>query len=443
MNITPQQARVELAKRELSKRGKSVSQDIQPGFDSDQQTLKANQVENAISNRPSNIDVNLPINPINLTPFGGSKMLPESGRALAGGMEIAEGIPADIGLAIQGAVGSKGKSLKKLPMDIVKTLTGKRPAEFGDIYRASNVPVLSSEPVASTGGLLTSASNITPSGAAGNKVGEAIGKFFSPAGKSIKRGVGKGMSALSGVPEKSMQTAMDNPEVLNKGYLEKEAKAAGQEYSSKVDPLIQDNTAVSKITPKASNLSKDLKLYTPQGSETRVLSTMENTEKGKVLDWLKRLDNGSGQVDFNELDKIVGEIDTELQPAYRQAARGSQRPIPADNFDRVAGEIRKSADEIRKSSQFGTKETIDRYSALKLGQQANKDFSKFLPKNAAYKGFIDYLISHFNLPLAGGIAAASSPMLQGAAIKTAGKIGSELGAKPALTLGVLAKKKRN
>lgn len=414
------------------------SQSIKPGFSQEDQGAKDAQVENSIANRKSAIDVNRPINPIDLTLFGGKKMLPESGRALAGGMEVSEGVPSDIALGIQNARRTGGASLAKIPSDIFDTLKGKRPAQFGDVYRASNIPILSSEPVASTAGLLTSASDITPGGAAANAVAKPVLEAASPIMKPIKSGVGKVFSALSGVPEQSMKTAMDNPEVLSKGYLAKEGAESGANYSRTIDPLIQDPTASVPATQGTDDLVKKLGFYTPDGASTRKLTTMSKPEQDMILDWAKRLDNGSGEINFNEVHKVIGEADSELQKFYKARQAGASANLPSDSFTNSARLIRQTADEaIKKGSAPEVGEAIDRSANYFKSKQANKDFSKVFPNHSMWKGITDALIGHFNPGAGTALAVAQSPIAQKYAIKGAATLGRNIGKNPALVANAI------
>jgi hypothetical protein len=69
--------------------------------------------------------------------FGGKNPMQQSIGALG---EVVRGVPADILLAIQsGRMGD-------IPGDIAKTFQGQRPAQVGDVMRASGNPILSSPP---------------------------------------------------------------------------------------------------------------------------------------------------------------------------------------------------------------------------------------------------------------------------------------------------------
>jgi len=83
-----------------------------------------------------------------------SSAVPEAGRSSAimklgaAALEGLESIPANIGLGIQQRKGIVGTA-----KDVAAGLTGDRPAQIGDIPRASGIPVISSEPVSAAIGL--------------------------------------------------------------------------------------------------------------------------------------------------------------------------------------------------------------------------------------------------------------------------------------------------
>lgn len=386
-------------------------------------------VETLISNRPSSIDVKNPINPINLTPLGGSKLIPESLRALSGGMEVAEGVPADIGLGLQNATKTGGKSIARIPSDIWKTLKGERPAQFGDIYRGAGIP----EPIAATGGFLTSMSEATPVGAMGTGIAKGIGKSVSPilkpVGKALKSGTAEVMSHLSGVPKESVITAMDNPKVLSGKYIKNEVKAAGEDMEKNVKPLVNDPNAVVMATPQMTGLGQKLNLFTPSGESTKTLTSMSKTEKDMIMDWLNRADNGHGQINFNESDKIVGEIDSELQAYYKAKKMG--QIVKNTQFDRVAKEIRSAVNTARKSQFPNAGKAIDRYAGAMRAQDANRAFSRFAPKgspgNMTARGVLELALGWAHPEAAVALGAAQSPFLQAQAIKAGSTAGKFLG----------------
>lgn len=385
-------------------------------------------VENLIHNRPSEIDVNNPINPVNLTPLGGSKMIPESLRALSGGMEVAEGVPADIGLGLQRARETGGKSIIQIPSDIWKTLKGERPAQFGDIYRGAGAP----ESVASTGGFLTAMSPITPTGAFGELAAKGVMDYIKPSvkpiGNAIKSGTAEVMSHMSGVPKQNVMTALDNPKVISGRYVKNQVEKAGQAMEKNVKPLVNDPNAMVTATPQITGLSQKLNLYTPSGESTRILSSMSEPEKKMIGDWLQRADNGKGEINFNEADKIVGEIDSELQAYYKAKKMG--QIYKNTQFDRVAKEIRDAVNEARKSQFPEAGKAIDSYSEAMRGQDANRSFSRIAPRgsfaNMATRGALELALGIANPAAAVGLGAAQSPFLQGKAIQAGAMLGGTL-----------------
>lgn len=105
------------------------------GFEKSRQAVEAE-----ISSRPSSVR--------NLSERGFTGPLKGIPTAAFSLLERGEGTIADIGLGIQ-----RGASLQEILGDINKTAAGQRPAQYGDILRASNLPVLSSRPISATMGL--------------------------------------------------------------------------------------------------------------------------------------------------------------------------------------------------------------------------------------------------------------------------------------------------
>lgn len=128
--MTPQQARQELARRELARRQADSSAQPQDAI---------GQTEQVISERPSAIGQMRQEFGTSGVPsmFGGKNPMQQAAMALG---EAVRGVPADILLAIQsGRMGD-------IPKDIASTFRGERPAQVGDVMRASGNPVLASPP---------------------------------------------------------------------------------------------------------------------------------------------------------------------------------------------------------------------------------------------------------------------------------------------------------
>lgn len=107
-----------------------------------------NSVMDSINNRPSMI-ASLIKDPSTLTRLQ-QHPLGTILRTLGGAAEYAEGIPSDVGLALQ-----KG-NLSSLPQDILSTIQGQKPAQYGDLIRTTGFGGILNNPISATIGTLAS-----------------------------------------------------------------------------------------------------------------------------------------------------------------------------------------------------------------------------------------------------------------------------------------------
>ena len=126
------------------------------------------------------------------------------------------------------------------------------------------------------------------------------------------------------------------------------------------------------------------------------------------------------------MDKIVGELDSELQAYYKAKKMGLVPKIT--QFDRVAQDIRTTVNEARKSQFPEAGQAIDKYAETMRGKTANEQFSKFVPKaspgNMTARGLIQLGLGFAHPQSAVLLGAAQSPFVQAKAIQagsTAGK----------------------
>jgi len=407
-------------------KGRFVNQPVQPVAKKPTGSAVA---DNAISGRQSFLSK--PINPLDLTPMGGKKMVPESLRAVGAGLEVAEGVPASVLLDLQRARQTGGQSIKNIPSNIGKVFTGERPAQFGDVLRGANVP----EPLAATGGLLASSSKFTPSGAIGELMGKAIGRPISAGIKKIKPGIAKTMSFLSGTPSKSIETVMDNPKALSGKYIKNKGIKVGGAMESDVRPLTNDPNALIKPTTKTANIGKDLDWFTPSGAEKRALAEVTSSERKNLVDWATRIDNGQGQIDFNEADKVIAEIDTALNKFYKN--KSLNLPPITQSFERQAQHIRRVVDEARKTQFPKAGKAIEDYAQFANERTANRDFSRWTPRDLGHKvggaGAVGIGLALKSLPIGATGFALTSPLVQGQIIRGASAIGKNVASAPAAT----------
>lgn len=305
-------------------------------------------------------------------------------RGLSAVSEVAEGIPANIGLALQ-----RGTP-QDIPKDIGALMQGNRPAQRGDIFREIGVP----EGAAATLGLM-SGGTMNPSSAIGKTFGN-IGKLTSPdaalfssAGKAISRiaqvktiadkvgkpVVAKFLSVLSRVPENSVTEALDNPKYLSRGWVNKELSIVKSLYKKTIDPLI--NNSKNRVDTKSlSNIAQETGLLTSDGAWSKSFSTMNGLEKRKILAWEKQL--SSGDLSFNEVDSILGQIDDSLARVYKAGREGKAFDF-SDDFMRTARKFRTLIGNTRDAQYPEAAKVIKRYGAAKTADTVNKNFDKWLP----------------------------------------------------------------
>lgn len=161
MAITPEQARIELAKRELARR--QSSQPIQ-----EQPQTTEESIDQRIANRPSMM-ASLMEDPTTLQRFA-QHPLGTTLRTLGGAAELMQGVGASTALDLQ-----RGQPQNILP-NLMKVLQGQRPAEYGDVFRGAGLP----EGAAATAGLATDLA-------------------LSPGGANVMAKVPKGLSAIKGI----------------------------------------------------------------------------------------------------------------------------------------------------------------------------------------------------------------------------------------------------
>ena len=166
---TPSQAEIEEAYTQVKGGGMGTTS---PSSDFDS---RLQGVESEIASRPSSVR--------NLRERGFTGPTGGIATGLMSLLERGEGTIADIGLGLQ-----RGAGLQEILGDINKTAAGQRPAQYGDILRASGSPGISSRPVSSAMGMFA-----TPGGAELGALG-IRGAMKAPQviGSGL-RGIGRGI----------------------------------------------------------------------------------------------------------------------------------------------------------------------------------------------------------------------------------------------------------
>lgn len=376
----------------------------QPKGFSDILKQRASDVEKRISERPSFME-SLYKDPIT---FKSVKEHPISSlfRGLGGGAELTEGVAADVGLALQ-----RG-NLRGLGDEIRQTIAGARPAQLGDIFRGSGAP----EPIASLGGLLASSYS-------GKGITAGLGKATKAKkiGEIATKPVARIGNIVSGVPTESIEGAIQNPQFLSRGWLSKTGKAVQDKYKQVIQPLI-DNPNKRVNTSSLSNIAEETGVMTKGGEFGKAFTSMTAGEKRKFLNWEKQI--AKGDLSFNEVDAIIGDIDSTLSGVYAKKAKG----LPVDYSDsgiRVATNIRAKLNSLRKQQYPEAEKVLGEYENWSKGKNVFKQFDKWKPNLLPMAvGQAALGLTGLSSPLsASGMLLASVPKVQGVAIKAGSKVG--------------------
>ncbi len=329
----------------------------------------AQRVETEVARRPSQM-AELIKNPPTFQSFQ-QHPLGTSLRTFGGAMELAEGIPANIGFGVQQGLGGIGK----IPENIAKTAMGQRPIQYGDIMRASEVPILREKLPSSLLGMFVSASPYSPT----SQMGTAIGKFsglnrlVSTYGKPL---VAKGMSILSGVPEEKINLALNKPQYLNKKWIEKEYNLAKEEYKQLIEPSLNDPMRTVN-TQGIRNFVTDLKLISETGEWRAAVTGMKPVERMRFFKWEAEL--AKPKITLNRSDSIIAEMDSALEAVWKAKQMGKVVDM-SDSFKRMTIGLRNSIKQARDAQHVDLAPVFKRYENVKTAQNIYKMFSDYIPR---------------------------------------------------------------
>lgn len=394
MDITPQQARAELARRELSRR-ESIkgNPNVEQGSISTEGLgyVKEHPVKSVMQGLPETITgkslEQRAISDVQSPDFSSSVM-----------PEHKEGMPFDAGL------------------DRVKQAAENR-IMLG--YTGDQL----SAPINAAGGIIKGLGKVTG-------LTEAISKIGKPL-------AAKTMSIFSGIPEKDVVKAIDNPDILSSDWLRKEGTVVKDLYKNEITPALENLKNRVKTTGLASELDKEIKLI--NGTEpTRAATTMSNMEKQKIVKWLN--DIKTGDISLNKADAIIGEIDKGLGKVYKKSEQMKLEPI-SSTFESLSSKIRGGVTELRNQQHPDLAKVWDRYADYKNAQRISESFNKWSPRLMDVAKTAGVLTAAgLHNPVAYGLGAtAAIPKVQGLGIELGSALGKIPGIIPA-QVGVAAAK---
>jgi len=335
--------------------------------DPGRRALKSEQVRREIRAREGLISPDNPLTREQIKQQPGISAL----RAFGKPFEVTEGIVADVALAAQSG------DFSRLPKNIQETILGSRVPQMGDIYRSSGIPAIDNEVVSSTAGFIASmptagvaAKPITMGLRPGFQLANVVSKFGT-------RKVGQVISAMTGLPEKTVQTALSNPEFLSSRFVRNAKKTADKLYKKVVAPLIDDK----KATVDLSDLQKpgkeldQLNLYTSFGEETANLTSMSQAGRKLMRELMKTANKI--KVSFNEVNAKIAKIDNKLSGFWQGFAEGTEQITRGDVRNLTL--IRAAFNRMRKEQYPKAGAAIDKQAVAKTAEGVLNNFSKWRP----------------------------------------------------------------
>jgi len=330
--------------------------------------------------------------------------------------------------AVAGPLRAVGQGrMKDVPSEFMAGIKGEKQTQVGDLLRDAGAP----EIAAQIGGLVGSAA--LPTSMIGSKMLKPVDKAVTATAKASTPLVSRILNFFSGVPQKQAQEALERPEVLSKGFLKAEKEAAGKLYEKTVKPLINDPMAkvdTSNLSPK---IGKELELFTPSGEKTKNLASMNSNEQSRISGWLDELK--SGNLSFNRIDSIIGEIDEGLGSVYRAKELG--KPAVTSSFKKVGMRLRGMLNDLRKQQHPSAAEGLDRYANVMSGEATYRTFDKYRPNITTA---ISALGFPYNKEIAAALASMTIPKVQALGIQAVAKGGKAALKSKGVALREFAKK---
>src|SRR3990167_3143490 len=209
-------------------------------------------LDDRIATRPSAM-ADLTANPLTWKHPLGSAL-----RTISGAAELYQGVTASVALDLQA-----GKPQQVIP-NIMKVLTGQRPAQYGDVYQGAGVP----KPLAAVGGLATDLA-LAPGGAQAMKELPGFAKAVATGGAKILSRpfqdlgrFGRPATILKPAPFREALVSRVQNRLLNA------PKLAGQEFEVGLNEVVKANPTQSV------DLSGSLQTYLTQAGKNPAFKTL-------------------------------------------------------------------------------------------------------------------------------------------------------------------------
>lgn len=348
-------------------------------------------------------------------------------RTIMGGMELAEGVPASMGLALQ-----RGRP-QDIISDIIKTAMGKRPSELGDIFRGAGVP----EPIAATGGLLASSARGMPTEELGRIIGKGVSPVFKMVSKYGTPAVAKALNIVSDIPEKDVLTVLKKPQYLNRSWLKREGTQAKQLYKTTISPYLDDVT--KRVNTQSIDAMTSTGIINTSGEYTRGFTSMNASEQNKILKWIDDID--SGDISINKADSLIADIDQSLGRFYRRTEKG--KPAINKTFEGLAVKLRGALSDTMKTQHPDIAPVLERYKNYKNAERIFENYDVWKPKllNAVVASAVTTPIaSMLGLPFgaAYGLGVGTTiPKVQAMGIRGISELGKNISKSQALPIQII------
>lgn len=226
-------------------------------------------------------------------------------------MQVAESVPANIGLGIQ-----QRRGVGQTARDVLSGLKGERTAELGDIARASGLPIVSSRPVASTLGLLATL------GLGGPKVAKGVQTTGELAAQRAIRPVTETLGLLKlGAP-----STFKKPNIIREGVLEniregllKAPKLAGQEFEHGLNQLVSKSPDTIVDLSEAVQLSQAATQRNPAFATLLRGSSKNNQQAAMIQSVLSNPDVAS-TLTLKQAQEVKQVLQRSLTQKFKQVA---------------------------------------------------------------------------------------------------------------------------
>lgn len=257
-------------------------------------------------------------------------------KTLGAAYEGFEAPLASAGLAIQ-----QRKPWSQVGQDYLKAASGQRPAEFGDIFQSSNIPVMRTQPVKSALGLA-----LTPGGAEFEVDAAKAVKAFPQAIRNVPKAIGAFRQGISGrglrkaTPELEEKLLLQAPAAKRQEIFKVQRRRQAGIFGAKEEALASEQKvalagekAKTFTEVQGAKVAQAGRLQSLVNEQKTVARQVDEIARGKVLEarpkvgeWLH-----NRSVEYRQLYDEAAESASDIQVSERElrdyiSQRYSDRP---------------------------------------------------------------------------------------------------------------------